>query len=118
MSTAELTTRQRFQVEMARATGDDLAARHDVPCIVCQRPDARLVAVWEVGAAFARTLGVAEGKQRIYFYKICRKCHRKAVRGNRWVRQFIDAAILAREHGDSIVYLGADGMPIVGMQED
>jgi hypothetical protein len=97
---------------MLREHVAEFVARRE-PCIVCDCPEAGGFGLWVVGDAFGRKIGVPDGRTRSYLYSICADCRGRAAGGDRWTREFIEAAIIARERGESMVALGPDGMPIV-----
>jgi hypothetical protein len=84
----------------------------DAGCIVCDNPNAELTGLWVLSQEFGRRIGVPQGKTRVYGYRICESCEERSQNDGGWISEFIEAAIIARERGESIVYLGPDGMPI------
>ena len=104
--------RRAFQAAMFAEHLEDMAAR-DTVCIVCERPDPAYVGTWFVAPEFGRTIGVPDGKTRVYVYRLCEDCGARAKDGDAWTDRMIEASILARERGESFVALGGDGMPII-----
>jgi hypothetical protein len=103
---------------LAQRFGPERAARIlDAPCFVCGNPQTAALGMWNPAEKYARMCGRPKGHPYLCVYMLCHTCASRQGKQNEWIYSFIEAKVVAMHRGENIVYLGSNGLPIVGNGE-